>query len=272
MTNPSSKYQKKYLRRVLKSISKNDPNTREVVLNGFPFQEETTASLTMSLVGNTHVRILYLHNCGITARGAHLLAYALTKNSSIEHLWLNGNCVGSAGAEALANALRENRTLKTLGLGENDIGNHGGKRINESLKYNNVITDIFLEGNRMSERIVDEVCRRCDRTEHEPQECKFSCGSSVDPLEDLDASTVMSSVTSSYARRMLESIEEESEEDQDDEESDSDDSSTVFDHDISCMIADMTTRATRRKNDRLGKLKSSFVRILHRGRREVAHR
>lgn len=180
--------------------------------------------------------------------------------------------MGSAGAEALANALRENRTLKTLGLGENDIGNHGGKRINESLKYNNVITDIFLEGNRMSERIVDEVCRRCDRTEHEPQECKFSCGSSVDPLEDLDASTVMSSVTSSYARRMLESIEEESEEDQDDEESDSDDSSTVFDHDISCMIADMTTRATRRKNDRLGKLKSSFVRILHRGRREVAHR
>jgi hypothetical protein len=278
MTNSTTKYQQKHLRKVLKSIAKNDSSTKEVVLNGVPFSEESIASLTSSLVSNTHVRILYLHNCGITARGAHLLAYALRKNSSIQHLWLNDNSIGSAGAEALANALRENTSLKTLGLGNNDIGNHGGKRINESLKYNAVITDVFLEGNRMSDRIVDEICRRCDRTQEEEdddfvassQDKTFSCGSSasIDPLEDLDASTVMSSITSSYTRKMLESIEEESEEDECDDD-DSDDSSTVFDQDISCIIADHIRDGKKKKHhhhERLAKLRLSLGRMIFRSR------
>jgi Ran GTPase-activating protein (RanGAP) involved in mRNA processing and transport len=250
-----TKYQQKYLRKVLKEIAKNDPTTTEVVLNNHPFQEETVATLTSSLVSNTHLRILYLHNCGINARGAHLLAYAIRNNSSIEHLWLNGNRVGSAGAEALANALRDNSTLTTLGLCDNDIGNHGGKRINESLKYNDVITDIFLEGNRMSDRLVEEIGRRCDRSLIEDchQEHKLSCGGS--PVEDYgDESTVMSSVTSSYTRRMLESIEEESEEDQEEEDSEDDDVSTVFDQDItSYAMADL--QASRKKCDFLPKIR-----------------
>jgi hypothetical protein len=275
MTNATTKYQQKHLRKVLKSIAKNDSSTKEVVLNGVPFSEESIASLTSSLVSNTHVRILYLHNCGITARGAHLLAYALRKNSSIQHLWLNDNNIGSAGAEALANALRENTSLKTLGLGNNDIGNHGGKRINESLKYNTVITDVFLEGNRMSDRIVDEICRRCDRTQEEEDDFiaqgkTFSCGSSssIDPLEDLDASTVMSSITSSYTKKMLESIEEESEEDEGDDD-DSDDSSTVFDQDISCIIADHIRDGKKKKHqhhEKLAKLRLSLGRMMFRSR------
>jgi hypothetical protein len=275
MTNSATKFQRKHLRKVLKSIAKNDASTKEVVLNGLPFSEESIASLTSSLVTNTHVRILYLHNCGITPRGAHLLAYALRKNSTIEHLWLNGNSIGSAGAEALANALRENTSLKTLGLGDNDIGNHGGKRINESLKYNKIITDVFLEGNRMSDRIVDEICRRCDRTQEEQDDCLFSsqdktftCGSSsnsFDPLEDLDASTVMSSITSSYTKKMLESIEEESEEEEEDDDH-SEDSSTVFDQDISCIIASHIRDGKKKKHDRLSKLRLSLGRMMFRSR------
>lgn len=275
------KYQQRYVRKVLKSIANNDPNTKEVVLNGYPFQDACIASLTMSLVNNSHMRILYLHDCGISARGAHLLAYALRKNRTIEHLWLNGNNIGSAGADALANSLRENRTLQTLGLGDNDIGNHGGKKILESLKHNQVITDIFLEGNRMSERIIDEVCRRCDRTsdhdvsttnkryESNVDNCGRSCALNFDPLEDLDASTVMSSITSSYTRRMLESIEEENE-DSDDTSSADDDASTVYDQDISCYIAELTQRVTKKNQNRLSKLKS-IGRFFIRGRREAVH-
>ena len=260
MTNATSKCQRKYLRRVLKSIAKNDPNTKEVVLNGFPFQDKNIASLAMSLVSNTHVRILYLHNCGISARGAHLFAYALSKNTSIEHLWLNSNAIGSAGAEAIANALRENRTLKTLGLGDNDIGNHGGKRIKDALKHNDVITDIFLMGNRMSESIVNEICRRCHKTTHneccqQEKDLHDSCRAIADPLEDLDASTVMSSVTSSYTRKMLESIEEECEGDKDDDEADSDDSS-MFDRNNVFTIADLSERLRNKQHDRLSKLRS----------------
>ncbi|KAL7518158.1 hypothetical protein ACHAWX_003012 [Stephanocyclus meneghinianus] len=277
------KYQQRYVRQVLKNIAKNDPNTKEVVLNGFPFQDECIASLTMSLINNSHVRILYLHDCGISARGAHLLAYALRKNRTIEHLWLNGNDIGSAGADALANSLRDNCTLQTLGLGGNDIGNHGGKKILESLKHNQVITDIFLEGNRMSDRIIDEICRRCDRTsdhdvstnekplEYNANNCGFSCASNYDPLEDLDASTVMSSITSSYTKRMLESIEEESEENGDqDDTSSADDTSTVYDQEISCYLAELTQKVPKKKLDRLSKLKS-LGRFFIRGRREAVH-
>ena len=255
--SPQTKYQQKYLRKVLKKIAKNDHTTTEVVLNNHPFEEETVATLTSSLVSNTLIRILYLHNCGINARGAHLLAYAIRNNSSIEHLWLNGNRVGSAGAEALANALRENSTLKTLGLNDNDIGNHGGKRINESLKYNDAITDIFLEGNRMSDRLVDEIGRRCDRSliENSQQEHKVSCGGS--PVEDYgDESTVMSSVTSSYTRKMLESIEEESEDQEEEDDDDSDDDvSTISDQDISYVMANSQAGRSRKAREFLPRIR-----------------
>ena len=136
----------------------------------------------------------------------------------------------------------------------------------------------------MSDRIINEICRRCGRTsdhdvstsekplEYDAKNCGFSCASNFDPLEDLDASTVMSSITSSYTKRMLESIEEESEEndDQDDNSSADDDTSTVYDQEISCYIAELTQRIPKKKQDRLSKL-MSFGRFFIRARREAVH-
>lgn len=228
------KYQQRHLRKTLKNIAKNDPHTREVVLNGYSFLNEDVAFLTMALVNNTNINILYLHDCGITAKGAHLLAYALQKNTSLQHLWLNGNKIGSAGAEAIASSLYVNKTLVTLGLANNDVGNYGGKRMAEALTENNSITDIFLEGNRMNERIIDEINRRCAGEEDNYEddvvhEYNYKCNSChVDSLDDIDASTVMASVTSSFGTMMLDSIEEESEEEED-EDMYSDDEETVID-------------------------------------------
>lgn len=121
----------------------------------------------------------------------------------------------------------------------------------------------------MSDRIVSEICRRCDKNrdgegqdeeqqqEHadDSEKCQFSCGASFDPLEDLDASTVMSSITSSYTRKMLESIEEESEEEDDNDDDDNSHatSSTVSDLDISCILSDLTKK--EKGVDRLRKFK-----------------
>ena len=157
------KFQKKYLRQVIKNIAQNDPDTKEVMLDGHAFTQDSIAQFTMSLVNNNQVRVLYLQNCGIDDRGAHLIAFALNKNTSVQHLWLNGNTISSSGAVAIANVLGENCTLLTVGLCDNDIGNSGGREIRSALKENQVITDILLDGNRIKERIVNDIARRCDR-------------------------------------------------------------------------------------------------------------
>lgn len=145
---------------IIKKMKRNDPSTTEVVLNGFDFQcDSTLATLAMSLMNNTHVKILYLHGCNITAKGAYLLAFALRSNKSIEHVWLNDNKIGSTGADALASAICANRTLLTLGLRNNSIGNRGGKALLRAVDENYTIVGIFLEGNRMSSRIANEINR-----------------------------------------------------------------------------------------------------------------
>eukprot|EP00579_Thalassiosira_antarctica_P021791 CAMPEP_0201956384 /NCGR_PEP_ID=MMETSP0904-20121228/3817_1 /ASSEMBLY_ACC=CAM_ASM_000553 /TAXON_ID=420261 /ORGANISM="Thalassiosira antarctica, Strain CCMP982" /LENGTH=361 /DNA_ID=CAMNT_0048500887 /DNA_START=44 /DNA_END=1129 /DNA_ORIENTATION=- len=158
----NTKYQNHYLRKILANIARDNPKTKEVVLNGFTVDNDHMAQLTMSLVSNTHIEILCLNDCGITSKGAHLLAYALGKNRSLDHVWLNDNKIGSSGAEAIASSLTKNQTLLTVGLSNNSIGNHGGKALAKAMRQNHSITDVFVEGNRMSDRIEDEINRICD--------------------------------------------------------------------------------------------------------------
>lgn len=211
LRNRTIKYQQKQLRNIIKNIAKNDMNTNGIVLNGYHLTEENMDHLTISLISNTQVSVIYLHNCNITARGADRLAYVLKKNSSIEHLWMNGNNIQSTGAEAIADALRENKTLKTLGLGDNNIGNAGGKCIYRALKYNEVLTCVYLERNLISGKILDKICYRFDRKKDDSWENDSTSteGSSED---DSGAADVLP-MTSSLMKRVLSSIQEETDED-----------------------------------------------------------
>jgi Ran GTPase-activating protein (RanGAP) involved in mRNA processing and transport len=161
-SKPSNRRQ--YIKQVLKNIAENDPSTKEVSLNGYCFAEqENILKLTASLANNTHIRTLYLHECGIDDIGASILAFALRKNESIQQLWLKGNMIGDVGASALASALSENRTLRILGLNDNDIGNYGGSAIKQALKHNRVVTDVFLRGNQISEGAKRDIYYYCGR-------------------------------------------------------------------------------------------------------------
>lgn len=153
--------QKRDLRRVLAALAKNDRNTTEVIFNSFELGSESLSKLAMNLLHNTHVRVVCLNECGITSKGAALLAFALRSNTTLRHLWLNGNKIGSAGATELAFAVKGNRTLLTLALSNNNIGDRGGRALYDAVKRSRSknITDIFLEGNRISERIEDSINR-----------------------------------------------------------------------------------------------------------------
>mmetsp|Transcript_24663 Transcript_24663/g.59472 ORF Transcript_24663/g.59472 Transcript_24663/m.59472 type:complete len:278 (-) Transcript_24663:114-947(-) len=255
-----TKHRNRYLRKVLKNLARDDPKTKEAVLAGFNIgdEDEKMAQLAMSLVTNKHVKILCLDNCGITSKGAHLLAYALGKNTSLNHVWLNHNKIGSSGADAIASALTTNRTLSTIGLSNNSIGNHGGKALLRALKQNYSITDVFVEGNRMSGRIEDEISRICygeetDEDSDEIYESHFNCNhQSV--IDDFDAGTVAGSVVSkTYVARTLVSIREVDESGHD---SDDDSLSSSSLSDDEPLDMDFTCFYQKEKKSKFSKLKS----------------
>lgn len=258
-----TKHQNRHLRKVLANLARDDPKTKEVVLVGFNIgnEDEKMAQLAMSLVTNKHVKILCLNNCGITSKGAHLLAYALGKNRSLDHVWLNHNKIGSSGADAIASALTTNQTLSTIGLSNNTIGNHGGKALSKALKQNHSITDVFVEGNRMSGRIEDEINRICygeenDEDSDEIHEYHFNCNhqSTHNAIDDFDAGTVAGSVVSkTYVARTLVSIREVDESGHDSDDDSLSSSSLSEDEPLDM---DFTCFYQKKKKSKLSKLKA----------------
>jgi len=255
----NTKYQNHYLRKILANIARDNPKTKEVVLNGFTVDNDHMAQLTMSLVSNTHIEILCLNDCGITSKGAHLLAYALGKNRSLDHVWLNDNKIGSSGAEAIASSLTKNQTLLTVGLSNNSIGNHGGKALAKAMRQNHSITDVFVEGNRMSDRIEDEINRICDGEVNDGggddiHEFQF-CHDGSNRIDNFDAGTVTGSVVSkTYVNRTLDSIKEADYESDNDSEDDSSTSSSLSDDEP--MDLDHTCFYQKKKERKLSKLKA----------------
>jgi len=210
-----SKYQLRHLKKTIKKIKRNDSSATEVVLNGFDVESDNTlATLAMSLINNTHVKILYLHGCNISAKGAYLLAFALRSNKSLQHMWLNDNKIGSTGADALASSLLYNRTLLTLGLRNNSIGNRGGKALLRAVNENCIIAGIFLEGNRMSSRVVNEIHRITSGEPADQSDDEFEVYEHKD-VSEYDNETVTGSVISkSFAAKTLGAIKEIDEEDE----------------------------------------------------------
>jgi hypothetical protein len=151
---------KRYLKQTLDSISRNDTNTINVVLNSFSLSDDKVASLAMSLVNNTCVKNLYLHNNGINAKGAALLGFALRTNTTLESVSLNDNCIGNEGCAAISAALYDNTSLITLSLSNNGISNSGGKKLSTMLKeskHSSSINFVFLDGNDISEKIIEKI-------------------------------------------------------------------------------------------------------------------
>lgn len=266
------KHQTRYLSKVLTNLARDDPKTKEVVLNGFVIgnEHDKMAQLAMSIVSNHHIKILCLNNCRITSKGAHLLAYAIGKNRTLEHVWLNGNKIGSSGAEALAKVAAKNKTLLTMGLSNNSIGNHGGKALIKTLRQNPNITDVFVDGNRMSYKVEDEINRICygeesddEEDEDETEEYHLSsCNRSAShrPYDDFDNGTVTGSIISrystSYVTKALTSIKEAEYESESDSDDDSSTASVMSDD---AMDFDFTCFYQKKKETKLSKLKARFL-------------
>lgn len=245
-----TKRQHRYLRKVLDKLATDDAKTKEVVLNGFRIGNEPDkmAQLAMSLVSNTHIKVLSLNNCGINSKGAHLLAYALDRNSSLDHVWLCDNQIGSSGAKAISTALARSQTLLSIGLANNVIGNSGGRALAKAIATSQSIEDIFVEGNKMSPRIEDEINKICYGEESDEE----------DEIEEFDACTVAETVVSmGFVDRALASIKEV-EYESDSAEDDVSMASSMSDGEPNDI--DFTSYYQRKREGKLSKLKKAVTR------------
>ena len=172
-----------HIEQVLTKIARNDPNIKKASLNCYSFaREERIIDLCLSLAGNTHLEILYLHECEINDLGISLLAYALRKNTSLRQLWLDRNNIRDVGAKSIASALSRNSTLQILGLNHNHIDICGCHAIERALKKNRVVTEVFLRGNRISQSAAYRVYEYCERNYRDGMG-KKSSASTISSLE-----------------------------------------------------------------------------------------
>ncbi|KAL9184265.1 hypothetical protein ACHAXT_002351 [Thalassiosira profunda] len=247
MRTMETKRQHRYLQKVLDKLARDDAKTKEVVLNGFRIGNEPDkmAQLAMSLVSNTHIKVLSLNNCSINSKGAHLLAYALDRNTSLDHVWLCDNQIGSSGAKAISTALARSQTLLSIGLANNVIGNSGGRVLAKAIATSQSIEDIFVEGNKMSPWIEDEITKICYGEESDEE----------NEIEEFDACTVAETIVSmGFVDRALASIKEV-EYESDSAEDDASTASSVSDGDI-----DFTSYYQRKREGKLSKLKKAVSR------------
>ena len=146
------------------------------------------------------------------------MAFALRSNKSLQHVWLNDNKIGSTGADALASSLLYNRTLLTLGLRNNSIGNRGGKALLRAVNENCIVVGIFLEGNRMSSRVVNEIHRitsgePADQSDDQSDD-EYEVYEHKDEYDWEEATVTGSIISKSFAAKTLGLIEEIDEEDE----------------------------------------------------------
>ena len=109
---------------------------------------DTGASLISEAVRKTTtLKTLFLHNCGITSRGAEDLSRALFQNCSLEKLDIGWNrLVGDDGISHMAEALKQNKQLKELWIGECGITDKGAASLASALTVNNSLKMLHIGG------------------------------------------------------------------------------------------------------------------------------
>ena len=109
---------------------------------------DTGASLISEAVRETaKLKILILHDCSITSRGAEDLARGLAQNSSLEKLDISWNyLVGDDGISHVAEALKHNKQLKELWISWCGMTDKGAASLACALTVNNSLKMLHMGG------------------------------------------------------------------------------------------------------------------------------
>ena len=171
--------ERKVVQRAVKTLLKNDPEGKELSVEGKQIGAAGVQVLAQALEKNSQLQRLSLSGNQIGDAGAQVLAQALEKSLQLQQLnlrWnqigdvgvqaqarmleknpqfqqldLRGNQIGDAGAQVLAQALEKNPQLQQLDLSWNRIGNVGVQALAQALEKNPQLQQLYLSGNQVGD-------------------------------------------------------------------------------------------------------------------------
>ena len=156
------------LRKALRRLSNPDESTLIYIgLSGKGLGDDGAKSLANSISNtNAPIQDISLFSNGISDEGAKELANSIAKtNAPITVIGLSYNKIGDEGAKALANSIIATASpIQTIRLSRNQIGDEGATAIETGLRYNDTITDVRLDGNYVSQSIINNIAELCQPT------------------------------------------------------------------------------------------------------------
>ena len=135
-------------------------------------QDAILGTLAKQLKNNTTLKQLWLDGYGLNLQSTESLAEVLTTNKHLELLSVSYNALCDDGIQHLAHALRVNQGLKDLYLWTCGMTDVGLECLAKSLQHNNILTELYVYNsystnnlNRLTEKIVP-ILTECLQNNH----------------------------------------------------------------------------------------------------------
>ena len=141
--------ERKVVQRAVKTLLKNDPEGKELSVEGKQIGAAGVQVLAQALETNSQLQRLSLSGNQIGDAGAQVLAQALEKNLQLQQLNLRWNQIGDVGVQALARMLEKNPQFQQLDLRGNQIGDAGAQVLAQALEKNPQLQQLDLSWNRI---------------------------------------------------------------------------------------------------------------------------
>jgi len=153
---------------ILEKIQANDPNTKQVILNNVPVQENTFIELFDALEKNTQLKELSLANTMLTDTAATILASVLEVNKTLEKLNIESNTVSPQTIARIIEAIGVHQTLidiKASNQQSHFLGNKVEMAITKALENNKTILKcgLHLQFGDCRNRVAVQLQKNLDR-------------------------------------------------------------------------------------------------------------
>ncbi|XP_065888166.1 protein NLRC3-like isoform X2 [Dysidea avara] len=118
-------------------------------IGGNSIRDDGISVMVDGLQYNKTLTELYLHQCGISAKGASCIGKFLEENCTLKFLSMNHNPIGDAGVWQLMDRLCLNTTLTELRVMDCGLSAKGARSIGELLQVNDVLEVLWMGVNNI---------------------------------------------------------------------------------------------------------------------------
>ncbi|KAK8789811.1 hypothetical protein WA158_006591 [Blastocystis sp. Blastoise] len=138
-------------------MESDDPELKEVQLNGYQLNDTDISQFCNSFKNTTHVKSIDLSRNNITEKGCNFICQTLKDNKSVKSLILAKNSIGTNGAMHIAQLLSQGSGLTLLNLNSTSIDSEGIDEICSSICHSTDIRlkDLYIDSNNIGDNGFD---------------------------------------------------------------------------------------------------------------------